>query len=401
MIVIIHSDDVAEDVAKTVRDNLQAEYHDRLDIAIFSECDVLTWPKDPAWDDLIILLFGSAELLEGTKQFLSKEIRFENRERPVLPISCGVRQIPPAPLDCFKALPLDFPRIKRRTGAILGMCLRNRDQTIFISYRASDGTRLAVQLESFLKSKGYQIWRDEARDDYDGEGFIPGGRDVQEVIEERLGKADLILLIDTPQSADSKWIKLEIDLANGLLIPVVPILLRPVGERLIISRFRSLATLQRGCSFEDNGMGLSDSQLESILEEIEGFLAEIFRRKLRVPYLVATEFTGSGYDWNERDNLIYESLKSHKGNLRTRVYSHCSHFEGIFDPALASFVKHLKATMPAANYALYIYDGALISDAQIEDIRFQSRLEDDTSVIILHNQEIAALLHTNFSSLKL
>lgn len=399
MIVILYADDVRTSDAEKVQKELQAAYDNKLQITLIPEHAASSWPGDRAWDDLIILLFDSKELSTTAQTFLAREISSGGRERPLLPVSFGTLNVPPQPAERFKAMPINFPRLSRRVGAIMGMSLRNRDQIIFISYRAVDGTKIAVQLDEFLRSHGYNVWRDEAKDEFDNEGFIPPGRDVQEVIDENLKRADLILFIDSPRSAESKWIKLEIDAANGLLIPVLPVILRRPGERLLVSRFRSLASLQRGCLVENDGGELSDNELDYILEEMESFLMEVFRRKLRIPFLVEREFTDRGYNWNARDHIIYEALKAHNGLLRTRVYSHCSHFEGIFDPALVAFVRHLGLTNPAANYALYIYDGLVISNVQIDEIRQQARLDDNTNVIILHNQELAALLHTNFTSL--
>lgn len=396
MILIFYANDVPLDRATELEKELQAKYDGKLDIVIAREDGLTTWPKDRAWDDLIIVIYNADDFSPSATNFLNGEVFATNRDRPVLPISVGSRNVPPQPLERFKSMPYELAKNVRRVGAILGMSIRTRDQKLFVSYRMVDGKALAEQVADFLTSHGYNIWRDEAKDDYDQQGSIPPGEDVQKVIEKNLETADLIVLLDTPSAADSKWIHLEVNTANGLLIPVFPVVVHAPDEKVIVSRFRSLASLQRGLNFETTSGTLTNEQLESILDEIERFLGEIFRRKLRVPYLMETEFTGKGYTWSARDHIIYEALKNNNGRFSNRVYSHCSHFEGIFDPALNAFVKHVGTAVPTANYKLYVYDGRVISQEEIQQIQHQGRIEEETTIIILHYQEIAALLRTNF-----
>jgi hypothetical protein len=192
---------------------------------------------------------------------------------------------------------------------------------------------------------------------------------------------------------ESRWIKLEVDFANGELVPIFPVLILAPGERYRTSRFRSLATLQRGCEFaaspQSSHARLANAELDQILSEVETYLRDIFQRKLRLPFLVEKEFVKRGYAWSERDQFLYEALRSHNRVLRTRIFSHCSYFDGIYDPALLAFVRHLETARPRANFALYIYDGAPVPSTQLEDIRRTANLDQSTDIIILHHQEIA------------
>lgn len=394
MILIFFAKDVPRGQAEELAESLQAQYKSQLNIGIAGENEISDWPNDRAWDDMIVALYNNDDFSPSASAFLQKEVFTPNRDRPVLPISIGCRHVPPAPLERFKSMSFDLVRNARRIGAMLGMSIRTRDQKLFVSYRMADGVKIAEQIGGFLEANGYKVWRDEAKDDYDQQGAIPPGEDVQKVIEKHLEAADLIVLLDTPEASSSKWIRLEVNTANGLLIPVLPVVIHNPEERVVVSRFRSLASLQRGLNFETTCQILTDEQLESFLNEIESFLGEMYRRKLRVPYLLQTEFVGRGYTWLVRDHIIYEAKNT--GRVTNRVYSHCSHFEGIFDPALGAFVKHLEGMTPAANYKLYVYDGRVISLEEIQEIQRQARIEEENSIIILHNQEIAALLNTNF-----
>ncbi len=406
--IVIHYNSRHLAEVQSIRDTLQSAYQSRLPVSLVEADNVGAWPAEPSWDDLLIVPFGDEPLSPASREFLARESSADAGGRPVLPVALSpTHPAPPEPIRHLKALPWDAVaggfsgKLARRVGALLGLRLRSRDQTIFISYRSADGTAAAMQLERFLKDNGYRVWRDEARDEFDDETSIPPGQDVQKIIEENLVRADLLLLLDTPQASASRWIKLEVDLANGQLIPVLPLMFVRPGERQRTSRFRSLTSLQRGCELRAEADGfvppLTDDELTRVLTEAEDYLADIFRRRLRVPFLVEKEFTNRGFQWNSRDHLIYEALRQRRGTLiNTRVFSHCSHFEGIYDPALSALVKHFGSVEPRANYAFYIYDGQLIARLQIEEIRASVRLDDSTAVVILHHQELATVLQEGF-----
>lgn len=410
MIVILY-EARNQEIARSISEKLQEAYHNQIQINLMQAETPGVWPSEPSWDDFIIVPFDSDSLCHNAIEFVQRELRVEGRSIAALPVALSPRHgTSPTPLQHIKALPFydnenDLSgRLVRRVGALLGLRLRNCEQLIFISYRAADGAMLADQLEGFLKNNGYQVWRDESREEFDNETRILPGVDVQTAIQENLSRADMLLLLDTPRAAESDWIKLEVDWANGELIPILPVLILAPNERRKISRFRSLATLQRGCEFAArNGIhnNFTLPELDEILDELEIYLRDIFQRRLRVPFLVEKEFTSRGYDWTSRDRFIYEALRRHDGMLRTRVLSHCSYFEGIYDPALTAFIRRLDNARPRANYALYVYDGALVPPSQLEEVRQSARLDESTDIIILHHQEIAALLHTNFTSLRI
>jgi hypothetical protein len=92
--------------------------------------------------------------------------------------------------------------------------------------------------------------------------------------------------------------------------------------------------------------------------------------------------------------LVFESSKSTSRRLRTKVLSHCSIFDPNYSPAVRRFEDYLRETAHG-NYSLFIYDGELLSEPQLEEIA-KSR---DDEVIILHHQELAALISSNFTSL--
>jgi hypothetical protein len=140
---------------------------------------------------------------------------------------------------------------------------------------------------------------------------------------------------------------------------------------------------------------LSIAQLEQIASEADRYLCEIFRRKCRVPFLVEREFVSHGFAWTALDKrlLIFQSSKVQSVRLSTRVLSHCSIFDQIYGPALKRFADYL-CTTDHANYSLFIYDGELLSALQLQELA-----ENQQEVIILHHQELATLIDSNFTKL--
>jgi len=115
-----------------------------------------------------------------------------------------------------------------------------------------------------------------------------------------------------------------------------------------------------------------------------------------VPFIVEKEFVSHGFAWKTIDKrlLMFESSKNPNVRLNMKVMSHCSLFDQIYSPAIKRFDEFLKSS-GRGNFSLFIYDGELLPEQQLEEI-VKSHSED---VIILHNQELAALLDSNFTAL--
>ena len=141
---------------------------------------------------------------------------------------------------------------------------------------------------------------------------------------------------------------------------------------------------------------LSVSQLDEIVSEAEAYLCEVFRRKCRVPFVVEKEFVSHGFAWKVLDKrlLMFESSKSLNPRVRTKVLSHCSLFDPVYSPALKRFAEFLKSTA-RSNYSFFIYDGEILPKPILEEIA-ESQSEP---VIILHHQELATLIDSNFTTM--
>ncbi|SRR6266478_6275539 len=153
----------------------------------------------------------------------------------VLPVATDEHaRKPPGAAAGIKALEYDAAaegpngRLANRVGGLLGLRVQGRDSKVFISYPAVDGTTIAKQLHDHLISLGHRAYLDQAKE-FDGEPNIRPGSPVQKQIDEALEKANLVLLIDTPSAPSSEWIKHEVDTADGLLLPILPLCFRWVA----------------------------------------------------------------------------------------------------------------------------------------------------------------------------
>src|SRR5258707_10233189 len=107
----------------------------------------------------------------------------------------------------------------------------------------------------------------------DGDTHILPGSKVQVEIEKGLNGASLVLLVDTPKTPESPWIKHEVDTANAFLLPVFPLCFRSEGDPKHGPRFQSLLSLQRWVQLKLPNPAanppLTAQELEEIVSKME------------------------------------------------------------------------------------------------------------------------------------
>ena len=393
-------------IAQKAAADLVKAFTDHVKVAVMAANSPSSWPTDRSWDDLLIVMFDDKKFPDSGNLFIRKYIEQGPHSALLLPVAIDPTSTkPPAAAAAIKALQYDRTakgpkgRLANRVGGMLGLRVQGRDTNIFISYRKADGSAIAKQLHAHLVSAGHRAYLDEAIE-FDGEPSILPGSLVQRQIDEALEKANLVLLIDTPSAPSSPWIKHEVDTADALLLPILPICFRDKDDRKVGPRFPSLAALQRWVPIQRldpaEDPPLSTRELDDIVFEAETYLCEIFRRKCRVPFIVEKEFVSHGFAWKVLDKrlLMFESSKSLTWRVPTKVLSHCSVFDPVYSPALKKFAQFLE-TAARSNYSLFIYDGELLPEPILKDIAEAQ----SGPVIILHHQELAALIDSNFTTM--
>lgn len=405
MLVILYQDG-CDAIATRAAADIGTAFAGHVDVQTVAASTPPAWPKAASWDDLLVIVYNSDGFPAAGSHFIEDFIQQRPGRAMLLPVAVDPAfRRPPGAAAGIKALEYDAAapgpngRMVNRAGGMLGLRVQGRDTKIFISYRGTDGASIANHLHAYLTGSGHRAYLDEAKE-IDGETSILPGSDVQAEIDEALKGANLLLLIDTPDAPASRWIKHEVDTADGLLLPILPICFRKADDPKRGPRFPSLLALQRWLPFQLPAPAaappLTDDQLGQILSEAEKYLCEIFQRKCRVPFIVEKEFASRGFAWKVLDQrlLMYESSKIHSGRLHTKVCSHCSMFDQIYMPALNRFSAFLDQT-GRGNYSLFIYDGEILPDQQLEEIA-----AGEGDVIVLHHQELAALIDSNFTMLR-
>ena len=405
MIVILHSRNCYKTAASSRHDLLTA-FNGNVEVGLVEAESAKAWPApEVEWDDLLIILYDGSTFPNEGALFIDAYLKQRGESAMLLPVAVDVgAQKPPKPAEHIKALLFDTDaggesgRLVNRAGGMLGLRLQGRHTKIFISYRQMDGVEIAEQLKSHLDHLGLHTFLDQAKE-FDGHPTILPGSEVQKEIDEALQSANLVLLIDTPRALESPWIKHEIDTADGLLLPVLPICFREPRDPKKGTRFRSLLALQRWLMFQTPAPGrdpLAAPQLDEIVREAEMYLCEIFRRRCRIPFIVKKEFESQGFNWETLNQklLMFASSRT-GGRITTRVVSHCSIFDEIYEPAIKRFQTYLNdAGHP--NHSLFIYGG---EEVLPDHVVMELARHHAGFVVILHHQELATLISSRFTML--
>lgn len=405
MIVILYQTGCQALAGKTKSD-LLAAFSSHVEVELIHASSATSWPLEASWDDLLLVLYDDKDFPEAGNSFIKEYLQKSSNSRALLPVSVDLKHpVPPDAASAIKALQYDSAasgpngRLINRIGAMLGLRLQGRDSKIFISYRATDGSKIAEQLNEYFELLGYRPWLDQAKEMNGNTKILPGSY-VQQEIDNALRDASLVLLLDTPAAPASPWIKHEVDTAISLMTPILPICFRKAEDRRRGSHFPAVSESQRFVPIqiptEINDLLLSSSELDEIANEAEIFLCEILRRKCRVPFLVEKDFVSHGFDWKELDErlMMFMSSKS-TSNKTTRLLSHCSIFEHIYAPALKLYRRFLTEAA-GHNHSLFIYDGDLLSEFEV-----QVFIEPEYDPVdILHYSQLKQYIASGFTELR-
>jgi TIR domain/SLOG cluster3 family len=180
----------------------------------------------PGPDDGVAFVIGDAPMPEAV-DFLG---RAQASGAVILPIALDVEhRRPPEVVEAAQSFDVadalrraGLPNTHRSQAAraftrtalarLAPTCFRGRLR-IFVSYRREDGEGLASELDKALSDRHEHVFRDLVS--------IQTGDLAQDVIDERLREADVVVFIDTPRAGESEWVARELATAMGNGIPVV------------------------------------------------------------------------------------------------------------------------------------------------------------------------------------
>lgn len=114
----------------------------------------------------------------------------------------------------------------------------------FISYARSDWSEFVSDFSATLSASGRKIWLDQ--------NYIEGGNDWLDAIGEALDVCDVLLLVMSPQSLASKYVKMEYRYFLLNQKPIVPIVFQAVPAPFEIATIQNVdfTTPDRSKSYE-------------------------------------------------------------------------------------------------------------------------------------------------------
>lgn len=380
---------VSEDIScesDELLNHINSNFPDIELVEINNENQIKEDPILEAWNSIVLYRFKSDSITVSNEKIIKAFKDKTHSKGIILPVSYSTSAKPPGILSPVKANKLSDANavniISKRLASYFGLLCLGKDHTVFISYRATDGKEYAKEINSILQSRGFNTFLDEAKD-IDGEGAIPIGMQAQDFIDNHLEKCSALILVDTPDVTQSDYVLHEIEVANSLLIPVLPLCFSSDGSHTS-PRLISLSSLKR---FVSMGTSVDEDQM---MDALSDFLNDIYCRKKRVAIGVAKTFKDAGYSWDNVDErrLYFSSQKQKKITLKS-ILSHCPIHQGIFPPYISTFSKFNGIVDKHFNSRFLIYDGELLNRKELNQLKSQIGAHN---VEILHHQEIKTAL---------
>jgi hypothetical protein len=144
---------------------------------------------------------------------------------------------------------------------------------------------LAAKTETFLRNKGYEVFRDESK--------LRGGENWPQKVLDNVTKADCMICFVSNSSMRSRWVLNEIDEALNLNKPLIPIMVEPLDNKLNFTKYRPrFADIQYICYKGD--FELLSSDIITSLKEIKPG----YRPRQIIPYheIVSKTLAKYGFD---------------------------------------------------------------------------------------------------------
>lgn len=255
----------------------------------------------------VVLYFGSE-----TGDFKNVDIldRVLKSVEIVLPIVNDLIEFPkkvPNQLTAINGFQLkDDTNIESLVAYILeGFGMLRLSRRLFISYKRSESSNIAIQLYEKLEQHGFDVFLDTHS--------VRKGEPFQDELWHRMTDTDIIVLLNTPGFLDSEWTRLEIAKANTMLIGVLQINWpshRDVSAH--ISFTHQLEETDFGNkNFVDSKSYLSDEAIKIIIQNCESFRARSLAS--RQDSLIS-EFITSAHDLKRKSELQPERFITFQNN---------------------------------------------------------------------------------------
>src|SRR6266705_5446802 len=201
---LIHSDRdrLASELQHKIEDQLKGLRIDR------NLLEVSTTVSSVSRDRIAVGVYLASQKGSSDRDCLDAIERLQKADLPVIPVISGgdrFTDVVPAALHPINAFTDgSFESIAAALLRWLGLTEKHR--RVFVSYRRSDGLLMGEQIWETLSKVGFDVFLDRFS--------VEPGFDFQERLIEALSDKAFLLLIESPESADSCWIDYEIEYAR-------------------------------------------------------------------------------------------------------------------------------------------------------------------------------------------
>jgi hypothetical protein len=230
---------------------------------------------------------------------------------PVVPsLARYSAHVPPvlAPINGEELRPAD-PALEHVAARVLEelRLLRSR-RSVFISYKRDESHGVALQLYQALDARSFDVFLDTHS--------IRRGEQFQPMLWDRMGDADLLILLDTPNAFTSTWVEQEVARAHNLALGVLQLIWPAPHRRTVGTELCEPILLQaedfQGPSNEARAT-LVPGRMEEIVAQAEATRARsLASRRTRV----VTEFC------KQAEDEKLEVVVQHTGHLELRHPTH-------------------------------------------------------------------------------
>lgn len=198
--------------------------------------------------------------------------------------------------------------IKKISNIILeGFELLRRNRKLFISYKRSESSNIAIQLYEFFEKNNFDVFIDTHS--------IDKGEEFQEELWHRMTDCDVIVMLNTKEFLESNWCKQELDKAHVKRIGIVH-LLWPDCDFTNFAHLAESMKLKYD-DFENSPVAevvkgsLKDNRLKLVLDLVESTRA---RNLASRQDSLITDFTQAANDNDIEVNLQYSRYITQKLN---------------------------------------------------------------------------------------
>ena len=195
---------------------------------------------------------------------------------PVLPIvrsheTGTIRDKLPAVIEHINAADWDNERVTTLL-TLLGMLgLVEKERKVFLSYRRTESTPMALQLHTELVRRRFDVFLDRFA--------LDPGEDFQKRLDEDLGDKAFVVLLESLDLHNSPWVEHEIAYAHSHRIDVLAITLPGVPKAQLVPAIDDAFRIRLSDSDCAQDGQLTAKGRDSILERIELAHAKALRRR--------------------------------------------------------------------------------------------------------------------------